>query len=78
MNQKIQSQGFLSDKYENLRQITDGLIKENINLKKENQDQHAEIKEMKKQIKNEKQAQNDSDQYIRRGVVEINGFPKKG
>ena len=67
----------MSDKYENLGQITDGLIKENINLKKENQDQHAEIKEMKKQIKNEKQARNDSDQYMRREMVEINGFPQK-
>ena len=75
----VKSQIFLSNKYENLRQIMDGLIKENINLKKENQDQDAEIKEMKKQIKNEKQVPNDSDQHMRREIVQINGFLiKKG
>ena len=28
-------------------------------------------------MKSEKKARNDSDQYMRRGMVEINGFPQK-
>ena len=71
------SQGFLGEKYENLRKLTDGLIKENEAIKKENQDQHAQIKGIIQELKSEKKARNDSDQYMRRGMVEINGFPQK-
>ena len=71
------SQGFLGEKYENLRKLTDGLIKENETIKKEDQDQHAQIKGIKQELKSEKKARNDSDQYMRRGMVEINGFPQK-
>ena len=71
------SQGFLGEKYENLLKRTDGLIKENETIKKRNQDQHAQIKVIKQKLKYEKNARNDSDQYMRRGMVEINGFPQK-
>ena len=56
------SQGFLGEKYENLRKLTDGLIKENETIKKENQDQHAQIKGIKQELKSEK----------KHGMIQIN------
>ena len=46
-------------------------------MKKENQEQHAQIKVIKQELKYEKKAWNDSGQYMRRGMVEISGFPQK-
>ena len=68
----------MGEKYENLRKLSDGLIKENETIKKENQDQHAQIKVIKQELKNEKKARNDSDQYMRISTEEGRKLDRSG
>ncbi len=65
------SMTFINDQFENFKNITENLLKENIKLGKRNDKLEREVKDVKRALEITKKDFNDLEQYGRRDCVKV-------
>ena len=71
------SMTFINDQFENFKNITENLLKENVKLSKRNDELEREVKDVKRALEMTKKDLNDLEQYGRRDCVEVSGISRE-
>ena len=71
------NQQYVSDSYEEIKAKLEEILAENQQIKTENAELHKTVKALEKKVIENEAAINDLEQYGRREMVEIDGFPAK-
>ena len=71
------NQQYVSDSYEEIKLKLEEILAENQQIKTENAELRKTVKELEKKVIENEAAINDLEQYGRREMIEIDGFPAK-
>ena len=71
------NQQFISDSYEDMKAKLEEILAENQQMKTENTELRRTIKTLEKNVQDNESAINDLEQYGRREMIELDGFPAK-
>ena len=76
LSEITKSQKFLATQYESFRKTVDTLMKDNVDLRKENAKLKDEICDLQRGIQQANDSINELEQYGRRTMVELAGVPR--